>query len=153
MQTGFYNTDMGYWETRGAPPAKYRAKYPAGTVEVPLRPTSDHVWTGAEWQFVAPAPIADADRTLSPPQFAYLLALTGFDDVWAALEANLKGKDRAQFAALKAERARSKFRLDLTLGMVAQFRAVAAQIAPEVDLSETAIRTAWDAAEAFKGVG
>lgn len=104
--------------------------------------------------YVAPPPpvITDADRVLTRPQFAFLLALTGFDDVWDALGAGAKaGGDMVSYATLKAERDRSAFRLDRTLGIVAQFRATAAQIAPDVDLSEAAIRAAWDQAEAFKG--
>lgn len=151
MQKGFYHPTIGYWQTDDTPSAAYRAKYPDGTAEIPLKPGPNYEWDGAAWAYVAPAPISDAGRYLSPPQFAYLLALTGFDDVWTALEANLKGKDRKQFAALKGERARSKFRLDLTLSMVAQFRPVADQVAPGVDLSEAAIRAAWDQAEAWTG--
>jgi len=98
-----------------------------------------------------PPPPSDADRILSPPQFAFLLALTGFDEVWDALEAAVKVTDRVQYAALRAERARSRFRLDDTLGIVAKFRKIAAQIAPDVDLSETAIRAAWEQAEGFVG--
>jgi len=105
--------------------------------------------------FTAPvpvvAPITDADRVLSPPQFAFLLALTGFDEVWSALETNIKTTDRAQFASLRAERARTRFRLDRTLAIVALFRTAAAAIAPGIDLSEAAIRAAWAQAEAFTG--
>lgn len=118
---------------------------------IPPSPDGPHVWDGTAW--VADLP-ADADRVLTPPQFVFLLALTGFDDVWSSLEAGAKGAgDMVTFATLKAERARSAFRLDRTLEIVSQFRAVAAQIAPGVDLSDVAIRAAWDQAEAFKGGG
>ena len=98
-----------------------------------------------------PPPPSDADRILSPPQFAFLLALTGFDEVWDALEAAAKTGDRVQYAALRAERARPRFRLDVTLGIVAKFRNMAELIAPDVDLSETAIRAAWEQAEQYGG--
>lgn len=100
----------------------------------------------------APKPVTDADRVLSRPQFAFLLARTGFDDVWDALQVGAKGQgDLTTYATLKAERDRSSFRLDRTLTIVTQFRTTAAQIAPDVDLSDAAIRAAWDQAEEFQG--
>ena len=108
------------------------------------------LWDGKRFSVPDAAPVADADRVLSASQFAYLLALTGFDEVWDALEAAAKDADRAQYASLRAERARGSFRLSVTLGVVAKFRAMAAQIAPGVDLSEAAIRAAWGQAEAYQ---
>lgn len=99
-----------------------------------------------------PPPPGDADRYLTPAQFVFLLALTGFDEVWDAIEAGAKANDRAQYAALKAEKMSSRFQLARVLVIVDQFRSVAAQIAPDVDLSEAAIRAAWDQAEVFGGV-
>ncbi|PJE25762.1 hypothetical protein SAMN06297129_2451 [Pseudooceanicola antarcticus] len=32
------------------------ADYPAGTIEVPPRPTPEHTWDGAEWQAPPPEP-------------------------------------------------------------------------------------------------
>lgn len=129
--------------------------------QTPAQVAADMVPEGVEYQLVTEAellaamaaePTPDSDRLLTRPQFAFLLALTGFDDVWDALGAGAKAAgDMVAYATLKAERDRSAFRLDRTLGIVAQFRATAAQIAPDVDLSEAAIRAAWDQAEAFKG--
>lgn len=90
---------------------------------------------------------------LTAPQFEYLLALTAFGDVWDALAARaLDTGDRGLFAALKAERSRARFELVTVLAVVDRFRDAAAQIAPEVDLSEAAIRAAWDQAKAYRGL-
>lgn len=110
------------------------------------------------WERVNAAPIAplpeipaprDSDRFLSPVKFAYLLALTGFGDVWDALEVGAKTTNIEQYATLKAERARTRFQLSKTLEIVDSFRPAAAVIAPDVDLSEAAIRAAWDQAEHY----
>lgn len=95
-----------------------------------------------------PAPPPD----LSPAQFAYMLALSGFGDVWDAMErAALDAKERQTFATLKAEKARTRYRLDRTLAMVAAMADQAAAVAPEVDLSADAITAAWYHAADYKG--
>ena len=100
----------------------------------------------------APPPPAEP-RFLTPPQFEFLLALTGFGEVWDALADAAKAQgDMATFAALRAERVRSRFLLDVVLSVVDRFRDQAAQIAPEVDLSEAAIMAAWDQAEVYGGL-
>lgn len=127
------------------------ADYPAGTVEVPLKPGSDHHWTGSAWEHRAPA-IVPAD--LSPPQFEYLLARTGFGDVWDAMAAQAKASgDLATFAALKAERSRSRFVLDIVISQIAAFRSILPPEAEGVDLSESAVRAAWAEAEQYGGLG
>lgn len=99
---------------------------------------------------VEPEPV----RTLTRKQFTFLLRLTGFGAVWDALmnAAEAKG-DRITAAALEAERAGDVFRLDRTLQVVASMREQAAKLVPDVDLSEAAIREAWETAEQFKGIG
>ena len=127
------------------------ADYPAGTVEVPLRPSAHHHWEGGAWVYRAPP---YAPRDLTPAQFEYLLALTGFGAVWDAIAGDAAaGGDMVTYAALMAERKRSRFRLDTVLSVVAQFADQAAAIAPEVNLSETAIRAAWKKAEEYGGLG
>lgn len=111
----------------------------------------NEVATGTVAPYVAPAPPTDEERYLTPVQFEYMLANAGFDDVWEALEAAAKPADRAQFAMLKAERVRPKFQLARTLQIVATFRDTAAQLVPDFDLSEAAIRAAWDQAETYGG--
>jgi hypothetical protein len=46
---GFYHPIAGYWQTISTPTNKHRADYPAGTVEVPLRPSKLHTWNGSSW--------------------------------------------------------------------------------------------------------
>lgn len=53
MEHGFFHPARGYWQTIGTPEAALRTTYPEGTVEVPLRPGADHLWTGEGWE---PAP-------------------------------------------------------------------------------------------------
>lgn len=83
------------------------------------------------------------DRDLSKPEFEYLLAVTGLDDVWDALEVSLKATNTPLYATLKSQRAKTRFRLDLTLGFVASVKTLGESLVPGSDLSETAIRAAW----------
>lgn len=53
---GFYHPTRGYWQTTDTPGAEILAAYPAGTVEVPLRPSADHQWQNGAWVYVAPPP-------------------------------------------------------------------------------------------------
>ncbi|WP_444460320.1 DUF4376 domain-containing protein [Rhodobacter capsulatus] len=56
MEYGFFHPARGYWQTTDVPSPEALAAYPEGTVEVPLRPGADHVWTGESWD-PAPLPI------------------------------------------------------------------------------------------------
>jgi len=104
-------------------------------------------------QEYTPEPKVYAPRNLTPAQFEYLLALSGFGAVWDAIAGDAAaGGDMETYAALMAERKRSRFRLDTVLAVVAQFADQAAAIAPEVDLSEAAIRAAWKQAEEYRGL-
>ncbi|WP_142851029.1 DUF4376 domain-containing protein [Telmatospirillum sp. J64-1] len=49
MEYGFYHPSRGYWQSIGEVPKDIRDTYPAGTIEVPLRPSPDHVWQDGEW--------------------------------------------------------------------------------------------------------
>ncbi len=53
---GFYHASRGYWQTTDAPGEDILAAYPAGTVEVSIRPSADHQWQNGEWAYVAPPP-------------------------------------------------------------------------------------------------
>jgi len=106
-------------------------------------------WTFDGKNFTAPAPEPETAPNLTPARFEWLLAFTGLGDVWDALEGALKSTDRAQFALVKSQRAKTTFNQAATLALVAQFRPVAAKLAPDVDLSDRAIIAAWaQAAEA-----
>jgi hypothetical protein len=93
-----------------------------------------------------PVPVVDPLRDLSPKAFAWLLAFSGLGDVWDALELRTRSTDRASFALLKSERLADVYRLDVTLALVAQFRTLAQELEPEIDLSDNAIKAAWLAA-------
>lgn len=56
---GFYHETLGYWQTLASPTAEERASYPDGTIEVPLKPSPDHVWESGEWVYVEPEPEPD----------------------------------------------------------------------------------------------
>ena len=100
-------------------------------------------------EYVAPVdkPVVYAPSDLSPRRFKYLLALTGLDDVWDALQAELKDTDRAAYAQVKAHRSASTFSQTKTLDLVAMFKDTATRVAPDADLSDEAIKTAWIVAE------
>ena len=135
----FVHSDGRYFEGIGdtvTPPAGFNA--------VPPRPGPRHVWNGARW-IEGEQPPAPA-RDLSPARFEFLLAYTGLGDVWDALEQELRMVDRAAFASIRAQRRKSTYSLDATLQAVAAWREAAARHAAGVDLSETAIRAAWDMA-------
>ena len=55
---GYFHPDRGYWQTLTLPTAEQFAKYPAGTVEVPLKPGTDYEWIGTEWLHVPSEPDA-----------------------------------------------------------------------------------------------
>lgn len=64
---GFLAPDGRYWQTDDEPPEALRAAYPADTIEVPIRPSPDHVWTGEGWTYQEPEPEplpADFDATV-----------------------------------------------------------------------------------------
>lgn len=114
------------------------AEPPEGAIERPAPQNAAAKWVDGAWHEPAlEAPILSASR------FEWLLAYTGLDDVWAALETSLKGVDRAAYATLREQRSKQKFHLAATLAMVEAFRPQAQAAAPDMDLSETAIRDAW----------
>jgi hypothetical protein len=100
--------------------------------------------------YVEPEPLPYAPKDLSPRRFEYLLAYTGLGDVWDALEAELKGTDRASYAQIKAQRSALSFSQDKTLGLIAVFADTAKRVAPDADLSDDAIKAAWKLAEQVK---
>ena len=54
MEKGFYHSGRGYWQTTNEPSPSIIDAYPEGTVEVPLKPSSDHDWQNGEWVYVEP---------------------------------------------------------------------------------------------------
>jgi hypothetical protein len=93
-----------------------------------------------------PEPVAvDPFPDFRPLDFEWLLAFSGLGDVWDMIEAQLKETDRARYADVRAQRRAEVYRLEATLQIVAGLRDFAASVAPEVDLSEAAIKAAWTA--------
>lgn len=161
MEKGFILPDGGYVQAIDTE-AKYDAEgtlvrpeitaadYPTGTIEVSLRPSCDHHWENGEWQYMEPA---YTPRVISRSQFEFLLAYTGFGEVWDAMAEQARAEgDLAMYASLVAERQRTTFHLDAVLAAASSLSAFAALVAPTVDLSEAAIRAAWVQAEDYWGI-
>tara|TARA_R110000764_G_scaffold210375_1_gene296306 strand:+ start:2136 stop:2486 length:351 start_codon:yes stop_codon:yes gene_type:complete len=49
MEYGYFHQDRGYWQATNKPSQNVLAGYPAGTVEIPLRPVGDFKWDGSDW--------------------------------------------------------------------------------------------------------
>lgn len=49
MEHGFYHPVEGYWQTISTPSDAILASYSEGTIEVPIRPSPLHTWSGSEW--------------------------------------------------------------------------------------------------------
>lgn len=94
------------------------------------------------------AAAVEASKVLTPARFAYLLAITELEQVWADVEAYCKTNDPATYALLKAHGAAGEFRLTKTLATLATMKPLTDAVAPNVDLSEATIRAAWTQAEA-----
>lgn len=58
---------------------------------------------------------------LSPAQFAYLLALSGYDLLWDSIEQQARTTDIEAYAVLRGLRARDSFRWDETVRLISQF--------------------------------
>ena len=54
MEHGFYHPDIGYWQTNSDVTQDILDGYPAGTVEIPLRPMGRVDWDGAKWIALPP---------------------------------------------------------------------------------------------------
>lgn len=130
-----------------ATPDEFAAKYGEFAGElVEGGAVSGQLWDGVNLSDPVVAVPEVEPSILNASRFAYLLAYTGLEEVWDALEVALRSADLASYALLKAQRAKRKFRLDKTLEMIALFRAQAEAAVPDVDLSEETIKAAWDLA-------
>ncbi len=68
MEHGFYHTERGYWQTLATPTQEEIDAYPDGTIEVPLKPSADHIWQNGSWVYIAPPmPTPEELRALMPP--------------------------------------------------------------------------------------
>ncbi|RBO89319.1 hypothetical protein [Pseudochrobactrum asaccharolyticum] len=65
MDKGFYHPVRGYWQTVGG--SLSLADCPEGTIEVPLKPSINHVLQNGEWVYVSPPqPTAEELRAQMP---------------------------------------------------------------------------------------
>jgi hypothetical protein len=55
MELGFYHPARGYWQTICVPREDVRARYPQGTIEVPVKPGEGYEWQDGAW--IAPPPV------------------------------------------------------------------------------------------------
>lgn len=85
-------------------------------------------------------------RDLTPRQFEWLLAVSGLDTVWDAVEGRLKATGNTDlYAFIKAQRKAGAFTIRDTLAFKnrQQVMQVAAVVAPDTDLSDGRIVELW----------
>lgn len=49
MEKGFYHPSTGYWQTISDPSPEIRQSYPAGTIEIPVKPGPGYTYDGTAW--------------------------------------------------------------------------------------------------------
>lgn len=76
MDAGFYHPDHGYWQTIDGDAETLLPAYPAGTVQVPLKPGADYEWQNGAWVYVEPPPPPIPDR-VTARQFKLQLLAAG----------------------------------------------------------------------------
>ncbi len=59
---GFYHPGVGYWQTNAEPDEQTLAAYPAGTVQVPIKPGEGYEWNGVQWVAQMPPPPTRAEQ-------------------------------------------------------------------------------------------
>lgn len=72
MEHGFFHPNIGYWQTLTTPTAEQLAGYPSGTVEISLRPDSDHSWDGTKWVYDPAPPYVPTVITMRQARLALL---------------------------------------------------------------------------------
>ena len=106
--------------------------------------------SGYQTWVLAPVPVSTEPQELphlSPVQFTYLLAISGLDDVWDALEAQTKLVDRKLYATLKASRSSESFHFNETMDMIQIFTPY---LPPDtVPLDRETLEPLWMEASAF----
>lgn len=89
MEHGFFHPERGYWQTISEPSPEMLASYPAGTLQVPLKPGAGFTWTGNTWappELVAPVVVVPQVVTRRQARQALLLA-GRLQDVQPAIDA------------------------------------------------------------------
>lgn len=92
MDIGFYHPDRGYWQAIDGDAEKLLPTYPAGTVQVPLKPGADYEWQDDAWVYVKPDPApAPVPASISRRQFYEQLADIGKITQGEAFDATASG--------------------------------------------------------------
>lgn len=79
MAHGFYSASLGaYWETSDYPPDSIMAGYPEDAGEIPLRPSTDHVWVPEIEAWALEPAAAPVPLTISRPKLILGLMADGF---------------------------------------------------------------------------
>lgn len=81
MNKGYWHVTRGYWEATAEPSAGVLASYPAGTVEVPIKPGETYEWDGSAWVDNPPDPAAVLAEKRS---LAFVSRAAFFIGVWKA---------------------------------------------------------------------
>lgn len=86
---GFFHPDLGYWQTISEPTPEMLASYPAGTVQVPIKPGEGYAWTGSTWAPPAPVePVVVVPQVVTRRQARQALLLAGrLQEVQPAIDA------------------------------------------------------------------
>lgn len=97
MEHGYFQQDRGYWQTTNEPSQDIFAGYPAGTIEVPLRPVGDFKWDGSEWveqppdlDALAKSARAKRDRLLARSDWTQVADAPVDQQAWAAYRQSLR---------------------------------------------------------------
>lgn len=137
--TVFVELDGNVVATVSRPPVEGWAEAPDDTL-----PGDELQEDGSFYRPAPPEPSgSNPDDPLTRVQFEAMLAITGLEDVWSAVEAWAKLNNLPLYARLRGQRVNQTFRLEVTLDFVAEIRSLAAFLGIETDLSDEAIRTAW----------
>lgn len=138
-----------------------RAVFNGQEMTVPDDPGNRHRAAIAEWEAEGNTipPYQEPQKTqaeldeaniISSVRFRYLLALTGWEDVWSDVEEYLKANDRNKYAVLTAQKNAQSYRLSVTLKFLSDVKAITDQLHPNIDLSEATVREAWENAATAK---
>lgn len=87
---GFFHPDVGYWQTNAEPDAALLGTYPAGTVQVPLKPGAGYTWNGVQWTPPSLIPVEppQVPQVVTRRQARQALLLAGrLQDVQPAIDA------------------------------------------------------------------
>lgn len=136
-----------------------RAVFNGQEMTVPDDPRNRHRAIIAEWEaegdtippYQEPqktqAELDEANR-ISSVRFNYMLAINGWEKVWSDIEEFLsQQEDKTLYARLFAQKSATFYRLSVTLKFLEGVKSYVSQLHPNVDLSETTVRKAWEEAK------